>query len=949
MMEWTQPNTKQGLTGLAYGAALPRLAATVTILVALVAIAGWVFDLPQLASVIPGVVAMKANTAVALVLCGISLLLLADASTVRVEGCGQGIALAVAGIGLASLAEYVLGRPLGLDEFLFRDTHDAYNVFRGRMSPFTAAVFIDAGFALVARRHELLKRAANIAAALIILVGMTVLVGYLWNAGELVTDSLLPPVAINTAGCFVVLGTGILLAPLRRAASDPPALAGLASVEISVLAGFFLAMVLLLIAGTYTYRTSVQLADSVAWVTHTQQVRTVIADLKSSLAAAELAQRDYLLNPQQGRMDEHLRLIAEVGARLAELEKLTPDNAEQRKNLQDLKSGVARRLDDASVGLTAYQHFGIEAARAVLRDRRRGHSFTENVGIITDKMDAIEARLLAQRQQAFSHVERTTLVSLLITLALAGALFIALFRSIHREMLARRDAEGALRASEQYNRSIVASSPDCLAILNMEGRIAQMTPHGLRLMDISHFASIENTHWLDLWSGGDLTKARDAVEDARHGSAGRFQGYCPTRSGTPKWWDVIVMPIRGAAGNAESLLAVARDITEVKRGERELLEANAFLDSLVENLPVMVFVKDARTLRYVRQNRATLDLLGIGREDMLGKFDRDFLPPEEAAFILAKDREVLAGGHLVDVPEQSIHSRTLGTRTLHTKKMPILDEYGEPKYLLGISVDITERKRADQAIRELNAELRENAARLQASNKELESFSYSVSHDLRAPLRAIDGFALMMQEDYGPRLDAEGIRYLSVIRENSRRMGELIDDLLAFSRLGRQPVSSDQVNVDSLVREVVDEILQGGSSADPAEVKAAPIFEVQPLPPTQGDRGLLRQVWVNLIANAVKYSSKVAQPVVQISGCEVNGERHYSVRDNGVGFSMEYVEKLFGVFQRLHRADEFSGTGVGLAIVQRVIARHGGRVWAEGEVNKGAVFSFALPKEANRG
>ncbi len=213
----------------------------------------------------------------------------------------------------------------------------------------------------------------------------------------------------------------------------------------------------------------------------------------------------------------------------------------------------------------------------------------------------------------------------------------------------------------------------------------------------------------------------------------------------------------------------------------------------------------------------------------------------------------------------------------------------------------------------LNAELLGKAAQLEATNKELESFSYSVSHDLRAPLRAIDGFALMMEEDYRERLDAEGLRYLSVIRENSLRMGALIDDLLEFSRLGRQALARGEVNVDSLVREVVEEVLRTESLGEGGKASPAPHIEVEPLPSARGDRGLLRQVWTNLISNAVKYSSKVAQPFIQISGRRVGAENHYSVRDNGVGFNMEYAEKLFGVFQRLHRADEFNGTGVGLA------------------------------------
>jgi signal transduction histidine kinase len=256
--------------------------------------------------------------------------------------------------------------------------------------------------------------------------------------------------------------------------------------------------------------------------------------------------------------------------------------------------------------------------------------------------------------------------------------------------------------------------------------------------------------------------------------------------------------------------------------------------------------------------------------------------------------------------------------------------------LMVIRRQMVERKQAEQAIENLNADLQQQTMQLEVANKELEGFSYSVSHDLRAPLRAIDGYALMLEEDYRDRLDEEAVRYLSVIRGNSKRMGMLIDDLLAFSRLGRQDLAKGQLNMNKLVQEVIDEALlqEGGKAAK---------IEVGQLPPAKADRALLRQVWVNLISNALKYSGKSPNPSIEVSGRTEGIENVYSVKDNGVGFSMEYVQKLFGVFQRLHRAEEFSGTGVGLAIVQRLVTRHGGRVWAEGAVNKGAKFSFTLP------
>ena len=242
------------------------------------------------------------------------------------------------------------------------------------------------------------------------------------------------------------------------------------------------------------------------------------------------------------------------------------------------------------------------------------------------------------------------------------------------------------------------------------------------------------------------------------------------------------------------------------------------------------------------------------------------------------------------------------------------------------------RRHAD----ELEQSVRDRTAELRASNQALEGFSYSVSHDLRAPLRAVSGYAAMLEEDHGHQLDDEGRRLLRVVCDSAARMGQLIDDLLRFSRLGRQPIGAASVEMRSLAREVVEELApeHPAASVDLGEVPAA-----------TGDRMLLRQVWVNLIGNALKYSAKQASPRVEIGGRTENGETVYWVGDNGAGFDMRYAEKLFRVFQRLHGEHEFAGTGVGLAIVERVISRHGGRVWAEGEVDRGARFFFSLPQK----
>ncbi|MDB5806743.1 MAG: multi-sensor signal transduction histidine kinase [Betaproteobacteria bacterium] len=225
---------------------------------------------------------------------------------------------------------------------------------------------------------------------------------------------------------------------------------------------------------------------------------------------------------------------------------------------------------------------------------------------------------------------------------------------------------------------------------------------------------------------------------------------------------------------------------------------------------------------------------------------------------------------------------------------------------------------------------------LKKKNEELEAFSYSVSHDLRSPLRAIGGYSLILEEDYLDRLDDEGRRVLSEIRLNCSMMGSLIDDLLAFSRLGRQPINTTTLDMAGLVNEVWAQI------APPDEV----VFRMAALPEAEGDRALIRQVWTNLLSNAVKYSGGKGGPLVEVSGRLEGTEAIFEVRDNGAGFDMRYAKRLFGVFQRLHGSDEFPGTGVGLAIVKNIIVRHGGRVWAEGQIDHGATFHFSLPQAA---
>jgi two-component system sensor histidine kinase/response regulator len=250
-----------------------------------------------------------------------------------------------------------------------------------------------------------------------------------------------------------------------------------------------------------------------------------------------------------------------------------------------------------------------------------------------------------------------------------------------------------------------------------------------------------------------------------------------------------------------------------------------------------------------------------------------------------------------------------------------------------------ELEKAQQEIKQLYADLERKNAQLELTNKELESFSYSVSHDLRAPLRSINGYAQIIREEYAGLLGDEAKRLFQIIQNNAKKMGNLIDDLLSFARMGRKELIRLPVDMNKLVEPIIADVIKATGS------KAT--IHVQPLLPVYGDPVLLSQVYINLVSNAVKYSAKKDNPEVEIGSFEKDNDHVYYVKDNGAGFDMTYAHKLFGVFQRLHTVEEFEGTGVGLAIVQRIVVKHGGRVWAEGKVDEGATFYFSLPKPAN--
>ena len=402
---------------------------------------------------------------------------------------------------------------------------------------------------------------------------------------------------------------------------------------------------------------------------------------------------------------------------------------------------------------------------------------------------------------------------------------------------------------------------------------------------------------------------------------------------------------KDSADKPAGIVAVNRDITDRKQTEEEirklnteleqrvvertaaLSQANSLLQMMLDHMPDQIYFKDVQS-RFIRNSRSQAKALGLSDPaEAVGKSDFDFFPHAQKSFEI--EQEIIQSGNpLVDQEEFVVWPDGSAT-WVSTTKAPLRDQNGKIIGTFGISRDITERKHTELEIQKAKLEL-------EAANKELESFSYSVSHDLRAPLRSVDGFSQALLEDYGEILPPDGRNFLERIRSSTQRMAQLIDDLLDLSRVTRAPLKTAPVDISKLAENIATELKRQDAHRDVKFIIAQNLS-------ASGDPRLLQIVLENLMSNAWKFTSKREVGEIEVGSRRENGETVYFIRDNGAGFDMTYVNKLFGAFQRLHAMTEFPGTGIGLATIQRIIQRHGGRVWAEGVVNQGATFFFTLP------
>jgi PAS domain S-box-containing protein len=430
----------------------------------------------------------------------------------------------------------------------------------------------------------------------------------------------------------------------------------------------------------------------------------------------------------------------------------------------------------------------------------------------------------------------------------------------------------------------------------------------------------------------------EAIEKVRSGesSTWKCEHRIRARDGKTHWVFESAVELRDGNGIAHGSIGLFQDITERKMAEQALRESENLYRKMNENSPLGMHFYQLTAdgqLVFTGANPAADKLLGLDNSQFIGQTIQDAFPPLTQTEVPSRYRGVAAEG----IPWSTEQIAYEDDRIMGAFEVSAFQT--TPGNMVAVFADVTERKQAEEKINQLNLELEqrvvERTVQLEITNKELEAFSYSVSHDLRAPLRGIDGWSQALLEDYHDQLDEQGKQYIERVRSETQRMGHLIDDMLQLSRLTRAEMTTGPVDLSALAQAIAGR-LQAEASLRHVDLN------IQAGLTAEGDVHLLEIVLTNLLDNAFKFTAKRAEACIEFGQTELQGQRVFFVRDNGAGFDMTYAQKIFGAFQRMHKVSEFPGTGVGLAIVQRIIHRHGGRVWAEAEVERGTTFYFTL-------
>jgi len=696
--------------------------------------------------------------------------------------------------------------------------------------------------------------------------------------------------------------------------------------ESKIRAGLTLAAALLITVTVIAYRNAVNFADSGRLVAHTREVNESLESLLAAMLDVETGTRGYALTGAETFLEPFGHGIEAAPRKLADVRRLTAGDSSQQIRLDALEPLLRRKIEWSRGQIEVRVKQGAQAA-ADRTSSLEGKRLMDEIRTRIEEMRKEERDRRDRRIGAWNASERQALLAFSLLVAVAAGLLAAVYFLHRRDGAERRQAMIKLEEARRYAESIVETVREPLLILDAGMRVRTAN----RAFYETFHAAPRETEGRALFDLGerqwDLPTLKVLLERALLADT-PFEGFEVQGEFPAIGHRTMVLDARRierSAHEGDLVLVSVVDATERKRAQRALFESERRLQAILAHTPAIVYMKDLEG-RFLLMNHRFEDLFGIKVEELLGKTVYDFFPKEMAEAYEANDRKAIEGGVPVQVEE--VAPQADGLHTYLSLKAPVFDRPGVPYALCGISTDITVLKRTEE-------ELRGAKEAAEATSRELEAFSYSVSHDLRAPLRSIDGFSQALLEDCAPMLDDKARQHLQRVRAASQRMGRLIDDLLDLSRVTRAEMQRGKVDLSRLARAVADNLRR----TDPARRVEVEVAEGAIV---DGDERLLRVVLENLLGNAWKFTKERPVAHIAFGAMAENGHKAFYVRDDGAGFEMAYAHKLFGAFQRLHAAKEFEGTGIGLATVARIVRRHGGKVWAESDLGKGATFYFTL-------
>lgn len=925
-----------------------QVAAILVITIGCLTLVGWIFDIQILASALPGLVRMKTNTALSLILAGTSLLLTSQPAPLTQRLVGRICSLIITAIGLATLSEYLLGWNLGIDQLIFvADPQAVDSPYPGRMSLITAVCFSLAGSALWlsgAQPRQISKTSrlwVEVLAGTTTLLALQVLVAYLYQVEPIFELLIYTHMALNTAVGFVLLGIGILLTGphsrlahviaaesaggviarrLLPAAIAIPLILGwlrIASERMGLLNDSFGVSILVIL---YIFIFS----GLIIW--NAQQLHQL--DLQRQYAVEAL----YRTNDElEDKIEQRTRELRKANERLRQ--------SEERLSLAIEGTGMAAWDLDLSSRQAQWsaQHFKLLGYEPIPSGEATLEMWQSRVHP-EDLRQVVQSFERAQHEQTLYSSEFRIIRAdngKVAWLQAFGRFFYNEMGQAVRSVGIFFDNTDKRRAHAERDRFFTLSF-DMLCISGVDGFFKQVNPAWEKNLGYTPAELIAQPFLSFVHPEDQARTVAEAELIATGFPTIGFENRYRCKDGSYKWlsWTSVLFPEEGL------VYSVARDVTVRKQTEQQLKQQAATLQrqaNLLELAYEAIIVRDAQgAITY--WNRGAELTYGWTRQEARGQVTHAFLQTRTPEAITNLDATVL---QQKSWQGELIHTRKDGRQiVVESRQVLIRDEQGIVTGFLEVNRDITERQQAEAEIRQLNATLeqrvQQRTTQLQEANQDLEAFSYTVAHDLRAPLRGIQGFAQALQEDYGDQLDEIAQRYIQQIFDGTDRMNALVQDLLAYSRLSREQVTLTRVSLDQVIAEAQTQ-LQPDLRDRQAEINLA-----ESLPMVMGHRPILVQILVNLLSNAIKFVAPDVRPQIRVWAEAEEGWVHLWVEDNGIGIEPQYQEQIFGVFERLHGRAEYSGTGIGLAIVRKGAERLGGQAGVESSAGQGSRFWVKL-------